>query len=88
MWIAQKLSKEIPKKAVIHMCIRNSIRSWNYFEVPDSELGYCNTGGFGIDGGVSSMIGASLVQPKKLFFGFFGDLLFEYDMISIGYREI
>lgn len=88
MWIAQKLSKEIPKDAVIHMGIRNSIRSWNYFEVPDSVLGYCNTGGFGIDGGVSSLIGASLVQPKKLFFGFFGDLLFFYDMNSIGNRDI
>lgn len=88
LWIAQTLSKKIPNNAVIHMGIRNSIRSWNYFEVPESVLGYCNTGGFGIDGGVSSLIGASLLNPGKLYFGIFGDLLFFYDMNSIGNREI
>lgn len=88
LWIAQTLSKKIPNNAVIHMGIRNSIRSWNYFEVPESVLGYCNTGGFGIDGGVSSLIGASLLNPNKLYFGIFGDLLFFYDMNSIGNREI
>lgn len=88
LWIAQTISKKIPDNSVIHMGIRNSIRSWNYFEIPESVLGYCNTGGFGIDGGVSSLIGASLLNPNKLYFGVFGDLLFFYDMNSIGNREI
>ncbi|MBE6333910.1 MAG: 2-succinyl-5-enolpyruvyl-6-hydroxy-3-cyclohexene-1-carboxylate synthase [Bacteroidales bacterium] len=88
LWIAKTISKKIPDNAVIHLGIRNSIRSWNYFEIPESVLGYCNTGGFGIDGGVSSLIGASLLNPDNLYFGIFGDLLFFYDMNSIGNREI
>lgn len=88
IWTAQFLSKKLPENSVIHMGIRNSVRSWSYFETPDSVLGYCNTGGFGIDGGISSLIGASLVHPNKIFFGVFGDLLFYYDMNSLGNRDI
>ena len=64
------------------------MRSWGYFDVPTSVLSYCNTGGFGIDGGISSLIGASMMKPKKLYFGVFGDLLFFYDMNSLGNRDI
>lgn len=88
MWVARKLSKKLPDKSVIHLGIRNSIRSWNYFEIPNSVLGYCNTGGFGIDGGISSLIGASIIHPDKLYYGFFGDLLFFYDMNSLGNKNI
>ena len=88
IWVAQQIAGKLPEKAVLHLGIRNSLRSWNYFETPKSVLGYCNTGGFGIDGGISSMLGASFVSPNKLFFGVFGDLLFFYDMNSIGNRHI
>lgn len=88
MWCAQVMSKMLPDNSVIHFGIRNSLRSWNYFELPESVLGYCNTGGFGIDGGVSSLIGASMMNRDKLYFGVFGDLLFFYDMNSIGNRDI
>ena len=88
IWVAKHLSSRLPQNSVLHLGIRNSIRSWNYFEVPETVLGYCNTGGFGIDGGVSSLIGASLLHPEKLYFGAFGDLLFFYDMNSLGNREI
>lgn len=88
IWVAKYLSSRLPQNSVLHLGIRNSIRSWNYFEVPETVLGYCNTGGFGIDGGVSSLIGASLLHPDKLYFGAFGDLLFFYDMNSLGNREI
>lgn len=88
IWVAEQLSSKLPKDSVLHLGIRNSIRSWNYFEIPETVLGYCNTGGFGIDGGVSSLVGASLLHPEKLYFGAFGDLLFFYDMNSIGNREI
>lgn len=49
---------------------------------------YCNTGGFGIDGCVSSLIGASLASPGKLFFGVVGDLAMFYDLNSLGNRHI
>ena len=88
MWVAKKLASKLPDHSVIHFGIRNSLRSWNYFEIPQSVLGYSNTGGFGIDGGLSSLIGASFCNPQKLYFGVFGDLLFFYNMNSIGNRDI
>ncbi|RHO57199.1 2-succinyl-5-enolpyruvyl-6-hydroxy-3-cyclohexene-1-carboxylate synthase [Eubacterium sp. AM05-23] len=87
-WIAQNTSGSLPTNSVIHFGILNSLRSWNYFELPNNTMGYCNTGGFGIDGGVSSLVGASLFDKNKLYFGVFGDLLFFYDMNSIGNRHI
>lgn len=88
IWVAQQLSGQLPENSVLHLGIRNSLRSWGYFDVPTSVLSYCNTGGFGIDGGISSLIGASMMKPKKLYFGVFGDLLFFYDMNSLGNRDI
>lgn len=88
IWVAQTLSKKIPKNSVIHFGILNSFRSWNNFLIDNSINCYCNTGGFGIDGGISSLIGAAMGNPDKLFFGFFGDLLFYYDMNSLGNRDI
>ena len=85
-WIAQSLSKKIPDNSVIHMGILNSLRVWDYFESPLE--GYANTGGFGIDGGVSSMIGGALACPERLHFGFFGDLAFFYDLNSLGNRHL
>lgn len=88
IWVAKQLSCKLPENSVLHLGIRNSLRSWGYFEIPQSVLSYCNTGGFGIDGGVSSLIGASMIHRDKLYFGVFGDLLFFYDLNSIGNRDI
>ena len=88
IWVAQQLSGQLPENSVLHLGIRNSLRSWGYFDIPKSVLSYCNTGGFGIDGGISSLIGASMVNRQSLFYGVFGDLLFFYDMNSLGNRDI
>lgn len=56
--------------------------------LPAGVLGKCNVGGYGIDGGVSSMVGASLAALGKLFFGVFGDLAFFYDMNVVGNRHV
>ncbi len=88
IWIAQHIATRLPENSVLHLGILNSLRSWNFFEVPNSVSVYSNTGGFGIDGGVSSLIGASLVHPDKLYFGVVGDLAFFYDLNSIGNRHV
>ena len=88
LWIAQTASKEIPENCVVHAAINNSFRSWNYFPLPNSVTGSCNVGGFGIDGGLSTLVGASLVHPDKLYFGIIGDLAFFYDMNALGNRHI
>lgn len=87
-WIAQQIAGKLPAGAVLHLGILNSIRSWSCFDVPPELYGYANTGGFGIDGCMSSMIGASMVSPEKLFFGVFGDLAFFYDLNVLGNRHV
>lgn len=88
IWVAKELCKKLPENCVLHLGILNSLRSWNFFETSRSILGYSNTGGFGIDGIASTLIGASLASPEKLFFCVLGDLAFFYDMNSIGNRHI
>ncbi len=90
IWIAQHTIKKLPANSVLHLGILNSLRSWNYFEFPKNQniCAYSNTGGFGIDGCMSSFLGASLASPDKLFFGVIGDLAFFYDMNATGNRHL
>ena len=88
IWVAKELSSRLPQKSVLHLGILNSLRSWNYFKIDDSIEVYSNTGGFGIDGCVSSLLGASLASKEKLYFGVVGDLAFFYDMNSLGNRHL
>lgn len=88
VWVASRLSQVMPKDSVVHLGILNSLRSWNLFEFPPSVSSFSNVGGFGIDGCISSMIGASLVNRKKLYFCIIGDLGFFYDMNVIGNRHV
>ena len=87
-WIAQHVGPMLPEGSVLHLGILNSLRSWNLFPLDPSIRCYCNTGGFGIDGCVSSLIGASLASPEKLFFGVVGDLAMFYDLNSLGNRHV
>ena len=88
IWIAEKMVTDIPENSVIHFGILNSLSSWNNFELSHSIHSNSNVGGFGIDGSISSLLGASLADNKKLYFGVFGDLAFFYDMNSIGNRHV
>ena len=88
LWVAQQTSAKLPSPAVMHFGILNSLRSWNMFKLPAGITTASNVGGFGIDGGVSSLIGASFANSKMLYFGAFGDLAFFYDMNSLGNRHV
>ena len=88
IWMAQHMVNKLPAGCELHLGIYHSLRSWNFFKLPDGILAKCNVGGFGIDGGVSTMMGASFVHPKKLFIGIFGDLAFFYDMNVVGNRHV
>ena len=88
IWMAQQMHEKLPKDCEIHFGIYHSLRSWNFFKLPIGIKAKCNVGGFGIDGGVSTMIGASLSNPNKLFIGVFGDLAFFYDMNVVGNRHV
>lgn len=88
IWMAQYMHSKLPAGCELHMGIYHSLRSYNFFKLPAGIQAKCNVGGFGIDGGVSTMIGASLAHPNKLFIGVFGDLAFFYDMNVIGNRHV
>lgn len=87
VWIAKQTAHRIPENSIVHFGILNTLRAWNFFELSNSVYGYSNTGGFGIDGCVSSLLGASLANPNKLHFGIVGDLAFFYDMNVLGNRH-
>ena len=87
-WIAQQTAPKLPEGSVLHLGIYNSLRTWNYFSLPSSVRAYCNVGGFGIDGSTSTLLGASLASPDKLFFGVVGDLAFFYDLNALGNRHV
>lgn len=84
IWCAKQMSSKLPENSVLHLGILNTLRSWNFFDIPDSVNAYSNVGGFGIDGDISSLIGASLAHPEKLYIGILGDLAFFYDMNVVG----
>lgn len=88
IWMASKLANKLPSGSTIHFSILNSLRSWNLFEIPKSVSSASNVGGFGIDGVLSSIVGASLVDINKLYFGVIGDLAFFYDMNVLGNRHV
>lgn len=88
IWVASQIAPKLPKDSVLHLGILSPLRSWSYFDIDKSIEVECNQGGFGIDGNMSTLIGASLVQPHKLHFAVVGDLSFFYDMNSLGNRHV
>ena len=87
-WIAKEIAHRIPKNSMLYLGILNSLRSWNFFSIDRSIRVFSNVGGFGIDGGISALLGASLADRNKLYFGVVGDLGFFYDMNAIGNRHV
>ena len=88
LWIAKQIHRLIPQNSAVHFAILNSLRSWNFFELPESVDSNSNVGGFGIDGCVSSLVGASFANKDRLYFGVVGDLAFFYDLNSLGNRHV
>ena len=82
IWIAYKTANKIPDNSSLHLGILNSLRAWNFFETPNTVMCYANTGGFGIDGCLSSAIGDALINPNKQVYIVLGDLAFFYDLNS------
>lgn len=89
-WIAQNTVDRLPAGSELHLGILNTLRTWSYFDIAHEKSieAYSNTGGFGIDGMLSALLGASLAAPDKLCFGVIGDLGFFYDMNAAGNRHV
>lgn len=85
--VAQYLHERIPENSIIQFSILNSLRIWNMFSLDSSIECYSNVGAFGIDGGMSTLIGQSLAT-SELCFMVIGDLAFFYDMNSLSIRGL
>lgn len=88
LWIANELKKSLPEGSRLHLGILNSLRCQNYNGIPLTVEGYCNVGGFGIDGCISSMIGSAIVKPNVVHIVVIGDLAFFYDLNVLGNRHL
>ena len=88
VWMCQQTAGKLPENSVLYLGILNSLRSWNLYDVPKSVYTYSNVGGFGIDGTISSCVGASFNDENKLYFCVLGDLATFYDLNSLGNRHI
>lgn len=88
IWIASKMANKIPENSTIHFGILNSLRAWNFFDIQSTVVASSNVGGFGIDGALSTTLGASLVNKERLFYCVLGDLAFFYDMNALGNRHV
>ncbi|MDR1805765.1 MAG: 2-succinyl-5-enolpyruvyl-6-hydroxy-3-cyclohexene-1-carboxylate synthase [Clostridium sp.] len=88
IYICSRLSQSIPKNSILHMGILNSLRSMDFFELDESITTSCNVGGFGIDGALSTLVGQSMANTKRLAFALLGDLAFFYDMNALGIRHV
>ena len=87
IWMARQTLPRIPKGFKLYLGILNTLRSWDYFDAKEKIPGYANTGGFGIDGGISSLVGGALSDPNVIHLGIFGDLGFFYDLNVLGNRH-
>ena len=87
LWMAKTLSPMLPGGSVLHLGILNSLRSWNFFHVSEDIDCYCNTGGFGIDGPISTVLGGALASSDRIHYLVLGDLAFFYDLNSLGNRH-
>lgn len=88
IWIASQTAPKLPENSMVYLGILNTLRAWNFFPFPEGVHSTANVGGFGIDGGLSTCVGASIANKNKIFYAILGDLAFFYDMNSIGNRHI
>lgn len=87
VYLAYALHDRIPANSIIQFSILNSLRAWSLFPLNETVKCYSNVSAFGIDGGLSTLIGHS-VATDELCFMIIGDLAFYYDMNAIGIRHI
>lgn len=88
LWLAYYLHDKLPHNIILHLGIVSTVRAWNFFHVDSSIDINCNQGGFGIDGNMSTLLGAALARPDKMCVGIVGDLSFFYDLNVLGNRHV
>lgn len=86
-FVAEQLSKMIPKNSLLHLGILNSTRQMQFFDLDESIQVDSNIGAYGIDGTLSTFLGQSLIADNLCYL-LLGDLSFLYDMNAIRVKHI
>jgi 2-succinyl-5-enolpyruvyl-6-hydroxy-3-cyclohexene-1-carboxylate synthase len=87
IFAVQQLMKNIPENSLLHIANSISIRYSQFFDIPDTVRVYCNRGSNGIDGCLSTFIGASVISNQMSYL-LIGDMSFFYDMTGLWNRYI
>lgn len=87
MLVAEKLSKNLPEKAILHLAILNSTRLMQFFEIPHNVRVYSNVGALGIDGCMATFAGQAASTEEKAYL-LIGDLSFFYGMNAAALKSI
>ena len=87
LYAAIQLSKIIPEDSVMTYAIHNSLTVWDFVKTKSKIQAYSPIAAFGIDGGLSMSVGAS-VATDHLNFLITGDLAYLYDMNALSIRHI
>lgn len=87
IYAMKKFMEAIPENSILHMANSNSVRLAQIFPVKKNVSVYCNRGTNGIDGSMSSFMGAAAVS-NQLSFLVIGDLSFFYDMNALWNRYV
>lgn len=87
LYAMSEFMKRIPDNSMLHIANSTSIRIAELFPIKESVEVYCNRGTNGIDGSLSSFIGAAAVS-EELCFLLIGDLSFFYDMNGLWNRYV
>lgn len=88
IWLAKTMSPRVPDNAAVHFGVSNTMRSWTFFEMPESVYTAANVGGRGIDGAISAAMGMALTQPDRIHYCILGDLTFFYNMNTLCDRNV
>lgn len=88
IYVGKEIGRSLPSNSILYLGILNTLRTWSFSLINPQTRVYSNVGGFGIDGTLSTAIGASIAQPDTLCFAVLGDLSFFYDMNSIGNHNV
>lgn len=87
--VTKKLLNILPKNSQLQIGNSSSVRwvSWNGFTQNELSV-YCNRGTSGIDGTISTAIGAAIISPEKTITLLCGDLSLFYDQNGFWQQEL
>lgn len=85
--VFDKIYKALPKNIFLHLANSSPIRYAQLFDNLTVKESWCNRGASGIDGCVSTAVGAAAASPDKQFLLITGDVAFHYDKNGLWNNE-